>query len=61
MTAEKISKLENARTFLLNLSRGHVPERPASPYGGLVDWDSIRQDARAAYEILMKVKPREVP
>lgn len=57
MTPEA-KKLHRASAFLLNLSRGQIPTRPCSPYGGLgTDWDTIQDEARNAYEIIRTLKP----
>ena len=46
-------KLNKARRFLLQLSRGHVPTCPCSPYGQLrIDCRKLELEARAAYECL---------
>lgn len=52
-------KLRRARVFALKLSRGEVPQRPCSPYGGLVtDCDTIKIEGRAMYECLLAFEQR---
>lgn len=52
-------KLRSARTFALRLSRGEVPKRPCSPYGGLdIDYEELQRLGRAAYECLLAFEQR---
>lgn len=52
-------KLRKARVFALRLSRGEVPQRGCSPYGGLTtDYDALQEQGRAVYECLLAFEQR---
>lgn len=60
MTEAQKQALVKARKIALKYSRGDVPMRQCSPYGGLQnDRDQIEHDGRAIYEAILSVTGRE--
>jgi hypothetical protein len=60
MTETQIKALVKAREIALKYSRGEVPTRQCSPYGGLMDdTDQIKHDGRVIYEAILSITGHE--
>ena len=56
MNEAQTKALVKARKIALKYSRGHMPTRQCSPYGGLQhDTDQIKHDNRVIYEAILSI------